>query len=303
MGSCLTTGLSRQRTLNRWALAAALDARLPQLRGRDRLVRLLRGANPPRALRSEVLIEWGPGLRATIDPSIDGSLGALFAAQWLRPALIPILEACLGPGDLFVDVGANVGIYSTWAAKIVGTNGAVIALEPCPTPRVWFQEICRQNGLTQVDIVPCAASGTPGMGSMHTIDGASGLSRLVGPGFGTFEVSVTTLDDLLASKVPALIKIDVEGNELSVLAGARRTLERSRVPVVFEAPDFGGGAGTMGCIQLLHGLDYQVLSLTPRGLIDFDPSKYSHNLLAVHRSDERTGALLRGARFPRSQNT
>jgi FkbM family methyltransferase len=294
---------SRQGLLNRWGMAAALDGRLPQVRGRDRLLRIFRSAHPPRALQSDVLVRWGPGLSATINPSLDGSLRALFAAQWVRPALIPILEACLRPGDLFVDVGANVGVYTTWAARIVGAKGNVIALEPAPRTRTWLEDICVQNGLAQVNIIPSAAGDATGTALMQIQDGASGLSRLVDRSVGSIEVPLTTLDTLLASKPPALIKIDVEGHELRVLEGARQTLQHSRVPVVFEAPDFGGGSGTLRCVQLLETAGYKVLSLTPRGIRAFDPSSYSHNLLAIHRADHLTEGRLQKARFPLSQNT
>ena len=86
------------------------------------------------------------------------------------------------------------------------------------------------------------------------------------------------------------------------LRGARQTLENCRVPVVFEAPEFGGGNSTTGCVRFLESLGYRVLSLTPRGVRAFDPAAYSHNLLAVDSDDETVEHRLEGVRFPRSQN-
>lgn len=291
------------RIRNRWALASALDAHLPQVRGRDRLLHLVRGSTLPRGLQQETLVRWGPGLEATVDPSLDGSLQALYVAQWVMPALIPVLEVCLKPGDLFVDVGANIGVYATWGAKIVGPTGAVYALEPIPRTRSWLEQICTQNGLANVKVLSAGASDEAGSAWMQTANGASGLSRVAAPSETGFHVSLTTLDHLLASRIPALIKIDVEGHELSVLRGARHTLERTRVPVVFEAPDFGGGSGTIDCVRLLESIGYRVLSLTPRGVRPFDPVAYSHNLLGVDGGDEAIEDGLREVRFPRSQNS
>lgn len=293
----------KRGTRNRWALTAALDARLPQVRGRDRLLHLLRGRTLPRGLQSDTIVRWGPGLEATINPSLDGSLRALYVAQWVRPTLVPILEASLQPGDLFVDVGANIGVYATWAAKLVGPTGAVLALEPVPTTRAWLERLCAQNDLRNVGVIATAAGAEKGSAWMQTTDGASGLSRVTVGQQSDVEVAVTTLDLLLGSQVPALIKIDVEGHELSVLRGSRHILERTRAPVVFEAPDFGGGSGTIECVRLLESIGYRVLSLTPRGVRAFESVTHSHNLLAVDCDDRAIEHRLRGARFPRSQNT
>lgn len=295
--------LGRPAARNRWAVAAALDARLPQVRGRDRLLQLVRGKTLSKSLESDTLIRWGPGLQTRVNPSLDGSLRALYVAQWVRPALVPILEACLGPGDIFVDVGANIGVYASWGAKLVGSTGTVLALEPVSRTRVWLEQICAENGLSHVQVIPQAAGEEEGSAWMQTTAGASGLSRVALVPENGHEVPVTTLDRLLGSRVPALIKIDVEGHELSVLRGARRTLEGARFPVVFEAPDFGRGSGTNDCVRLLESTGYDVFSLTPKGVRPFDPSAYSHNLLALSRRDATIQHRLVSARFPRSQNT
>lgn len=295
--------LTREGILNRWGLAAALDSRLPQVRGRDRLLRRIRGSTAPQRLREEVAISWGPGLKTTLNPSLDGSLQALYAAQWVRPALIPILEACLVPGDLFVDVGANVGLYATWGAKIVGPTGSVVAFEPVPQTRTWLKKICVENQLDHVDILACAAGADEGKASMHTVEGASGLSRLVAGTTGTLDVEITTLDHVLVDREPSLIKIDVEGHELSVLKGASETLKRTRVPVVFETPESGGGSGTFDCIRMLERVGYRMFALTPKGVRHLEGFGPSHNLLGVHLNDHATLKRLSTARFPRAQNT
>ncbi|HEV2070688.1 MAG TPA: FkbM family methyltransferase [Acidimicrobiales bacterium] len=254
-------------------------------------------------MQSDILVRWGPGLEATVNPSMDGSLRALYVAQWVRPALVPVLEACLEAGDLFVDVGANIGLYATWGAKIVGPTGVVLALEPVPRTRAWLEHLCAQNELSHVRVISTAAGEKEGSAWIQTTDGASGLSRVVLEPQSAIRVPITTLDRLLGSRVPALIKIDVEGHELAVLRGARRTLQGTLVPVVFEAPEFGGGSGTIYCVELLESIGYRVLSLTPWGVRDFHPERYSHNLLAIDAGDGTIEARLQGARFPRSQNT
>lgn len=193
--------------LKRWGLAAALNAVVPHRQGRDRLVHLVRMSKVPKPLQTGTHTQWGPRLRAIVNPVVAGSLQALYRAKWVRPALVPMLDACLRPGDLFVDLGATVGVYATWAPTIVGSPGSVLVLEPGP---------------------------------------------------------ITTLDRLLDGRAPALIKIDVGGYELPVLEGARRTLARTHPPVVSEAPVFGAGAGTVGCVCLLDSFGYREGSRSPQ---------------------------------------
>lgn len=254
----------------------------------------------PPELNSDTVVRWGPGLEATVNPSLDGSLRGLYVAQWVQPALVPVLRACLTTGDLFVDVGANIGVYTTWAAKLVGPTGSVLAFEPVAATRGWLERICEQNRLGWVEVSAKALGDAEGSAFMQTVEGASGLSKVCGWGL---KVPIDTLDHQLGERFPALVKIDVEGYELPVLTGACRTLEASKAPVVFEAPDLGGNSDTVNCVRLLESIGYSVSSLTPRGLKAFRGTDYSHNLLAIHSCDQSTRPRLEGVRFPRVQNT
>jgi hypothetical protein len=80
-------------------------------------------------------------------------------------------------------------------------------------------------------------------------------------------------------------------------------MRANRPVVVFESPDFGGGAGTADAVAILRDHGYRVYSLRPRGLVDYAANNYSHNLLALHPEDhESLRRTLRGVRFHRSQN-
>lgn len=297
-----TSAFSRKRAFNRWAVAARLDAVLPQLRGRDRLLAVVRGRVVPRPLRGPVTVTWGPKLSATIDPSVDGSFAALYQMQWVEPALAPILEVCLRPGDLFVDVGANIGIYATWAARLVGPNGHVIAAEPVEQTREWLHDICVQNAIDNIEILSCAIGARPGTTLIKSTPGASGLSSaFVGSG-PEYAVPVATLDGAVGDRNPRLMKIDVEGGELDAFRGATDVLTRARPVVVFEAPEFGTGSGTAECVALLASVGYDTFSLSPVGLTPFGVSDHSHNLVSIHSDDTQSKRLLATIRFVRNQN-
>jgi FkbM family methyltransferase len=142
------------------------------------------------------------------------------------------LQFCLRylrPGDHFVDVGANVGVFSTLVGtRIPGVR--ITALEPFPPVR---EDLLTNLSLNDLDVtvVDRAVSDVAGEATFEVLD-RDVLNRLApsdhhddGEGARSrITVPVTTLDELVGGDPPALIKIDVEGSELLVMKGARRLL-------------------------------------------------------------------------------
>ncbi|HEX4127372.1 MAG TPA: FkbM family methyltransferase [Acidimicrobiales bacterium] len=157
------------------------------------------------------------------------------------------LQFCLRylrPGDHFVDVGANVGVFTTLVGtRIPGVR--ITAVEPFPPVREDLLGNLTLNGLeTDVTVVESAVSDTVGEATFEVLD-RDVLNRLAagGPGGGAgITVPVTTLDDLVGGDPPALIKIDVEGSELLVMKGARRLLSAPGTAPVLLFEHAGHGA-------------------------------------------------------------
>lgn len=149
------------------------------------------------------------------------------------------LVSRLEPGDWFVDVGANIGIYSIHAARKVGTNGRVFSIEPSPEAAAILRKNVAANDLCEiVTVINSAAADKTGRlylsGNPHQWNSLQ-LSATP-PGI---EIPVTTVDDLLAihgnSKTCIRgIKIDAEGVEMEILQGAIDTLEKFSPIIVFE---------------------------------------------------------------------
>jgi FkbM family methyltransferase len=127
----------------------------------------------------------------------------------------------LGPGDLFIDVGANVGSYSIWAAEL---GAEVIALEPAGDTFALLEENVALNGYPIKAI--CAAAGAT-QGSARFTRGHDCVNRLH-PN-GPAETEVLTIDSLIGSRTVAGMKVDVEGFEIDVLHGCERALSEHRV--------------------------------------------------------------------------
>ena len=131
----------------------------------------------------------------------------------------------LRPGDVFFDVGANVGTYTVLAAKVAGAS--VVAVEPVPST---FEslfgnvEINRIGGL--VDARNGGLSAEPGeLIFTGSLDTTNHVVQADEPGFAdAVTVPVTTFDALAAHRSPMLVKIDVEGYETQVLAAASAAL-------------------------------------------------------------------------------
>lgn len=159
---------------------------------------------------------------------------------------MPLTETILRltePGDLALDVGANVGYVTSLMARRAGPTGRVIAFEPHPTIHPVLEENARRwhtdPSVAAVEARRLALSNESGAGHLHVegVEGHMGLFALSDSANGDvgLEVELGRLDDLLAESPPQLLKIDVEGHERAVLEGGAGLLSEGRIrDVVFE---------------------------------------------------------------------
>ena len=146
-----------------------------------------------------------------------------------EPGVRESLERLLRPGDVFVDIGANVGFYSVVAGRLVGERGRVIAIEPIPSTAEVLRTNLMLNGTPNAALVMKACGSSRGRARLSNPPGAYGLAASRRPAEGRVtEVDVVPLDEICGG-IPSirLIKIDVEGAEREVLTGARKTLDRA----------------------------------------------------------------------------
>jgi FkbM family methyltransferase len=160
------------------------------------------------------------------------------------PLVVDAMKHYLRPGDIFLDVGANVGYLSAIAASLVGTTGQVHAFEPVPFYFERLRHLAVLNPDFQVHTNHCAVGDVPGISTMY-IACEPGQSTLVrdykssNEIASTLDVPVVRLDSYISAQNMrriALIKIDVEGFELAVLKSLKNYLDesRNRPPIVCE---------------------------------------------------------------------
>lgn len=187
-----------------------------------------------------------------------------------EPGTLRWIAEHVRPGDVFYDVGANLGIFSLLAAHRTGAAGQVVAFEPHAATTATLLENVALNGLgDRVTVLSCALHRMSGHLPFlyRSLTAGSGLSQ-VGATRDPFGhdaqpvarelKAVAAADDLIASGAirPAdVIKIDVDGNEGDVLVGMQRLLTGARRPRSVQIEVNPDGHGEL--LELMSGAGYR----------------------------------------------
>lgn len=196
----------------------------------------------------------------------------------------------LADGDVFVDVGAHAGVYSVLASSVPGVR--VVAVEPSSASFDRLIENLELNHLSDL-VTPLRLALGDSSGEARLSTGGDALNALVHHEDEDSEpVALTTVDRLMADlDIPTvgLMKIDVEGWELDVLAGAQRTIGRSRPPIIVEVNDPEGVAAFAARAGYTSVRYDQDRSLVPTSIESCD----GRNALLVGDLDEARHRLQR----------
>lgn len=198
----------------------------------------------------------------------------LYYRRMYEEGVILRLSKLIKTGMTFIDIGANIGLYSVIVAYLVGKEGKVIAVEPQSDLCDLFQENMRINNLTNVILKPIALGAHSGKGEIFQVSatnvGAATLKiKNTEDYFGTpVKVSVQSLDQVLKElNISAVhgLKIDTEGAELEILKGFRHWLANKPPSFLFvECIDsnlnrFGHNAEEL--ISFLKKYEYSIYCL------------------------------------------
>lgn len=222
------------------------------------------------------------------------------------------------PGAVVVDVGANFGLYAAHAALYAGSDGSVFAFEPGPDAFAILQSNIARNSLrgrvtaVQAAIGPADGRATFRVAADSAFSGLrdTGRSRTV----GHIDVELCALDSYspLAGRAVDLIKIDTEGGEAGVLAGAHELLARSpEVVVMFEFShknlDADGRAQLIAELERLQGAGLALFRRDGGRLAELQPSELvgprSENLFLARPACRACAALSDAVGLPPPQPT
>lgn len=228
------------------------------------------------------------GFKIVIDPSRDNEGGVertIFETGTYEAGTLHVLQEILGDGDVFLDVGANVGLMSLLAATRVGASGQVHSFEPVPDINRLLRASVAVNAYANITIHKTGVGSSPSHTRIFSRTAVNrGSATLLGPGDSSpgFDIQVDTIDRFaaqqLGDKPIALIKIDVEGWELEVLKGAVRILSQQYSPALcieFSILHPTHGGDTFDIFLRIRSLDYACFKLrgsksTPSCLIPID---------------------------------
>ncbi len=141
----------------------------------------------------------------------------------------PEVKNSVHPGQTIVDVGASIGIYTIFFAKMVGEKGKVYAFEPEPNNFELLKKNITINGFKNVILENKAVSDISGTVKMEVADNIANhriTKNFSGP---TFDIESVSIDDYFKDKVPKidLLKIDAEGYDGYVISGGIKTITKN----------------------------------------------------------------------------
>ncbi|WP_118864985.1 FkbM family methyltransferase [Sphingomonas gilva] len=154
--------------------------------------------------------------------------------------VLEIIRRSLSKGDVFVDAGANNGVFTVLAAHLVGESGRVVAIEMIPSTASCLRRNVALNDLDNVEVVERALADTAGRIVSAIVPtrlfGSASIAHRDGAG-ERIDVTTTTLDEATAGiETINLLKIDLEGAERLAMAGAAATIDKCR-GIIFEAKE------------------------------------------------------------------
>ncbi len=197
-------------------------------------------------LNKPTTIRWLEGLRIRLFPGNETS-HVLFLTGLYEPNEFLWLDRFLAPGMTVIDGGANMGLYTLYAARRVGPAGTVLAIEPSQRDFDRLTEHVRLNRLHNVRCRRLALSRAPGRGQLRVAaEWNAGHNTLGEFGYETTElvrveeVEVRALDAIVADEGLQrvdLIKLDIEGAEYDALVGSDETLRRFAPAILIELSD------------------------------------------------------------------
>lgn len=219
-----------------------------------------------RTTRSVLAVRIIGGGRLWVPPWSD--IGAMIVALGSNePNAAVFLQEWIQPGDLVIDVGANIGVHTVPLAVL---GARVAAIEPVTKAFELLQRSVELNDIENlVRVFAVAVSDFEGR-ARFTTSGDVG-NRFAGQGEAAAVVAVTTIDALVADpfmdRPVRLLKIDAEGSDFQVVRGACELLERDHPAVMVEAWTIDSEVAT-----LLRNLGYLQHGISRSGLREAQPT-------------------------------
>lgn len=201
-----------------------------------------------------------------------------------EPELQALLARELTFGDVFYDLGANVGFFTLLAARLVGPGGRVVAVEPAPNTARKLQRNVDLNSLANVTVVEAAISACVGTGRLAIGDSSLDTRLTSDTGVAIDTVSLDHGVQRLGWPAPNVIKMDIEGAEVSALAGMT-AIGDSSCPVIIIEVHWCRGA----VLRQLHSMGYTAEAYGDTDILALEQEAHGH--LIARKSPQLADAV------------
>ncbi len=252
-----------------------------------------------------VKIRNGVTIHVPNSPNVLTSYVLLEQEAWFEDE-VAFVSQLLQPGECAVDIGANFGVYTTAMAERVGAQGTVFAFEPASETCTYLRATAALRHAKTVQVVQAALSNRGGTADLLVSSDPelNALATSNNTASARETVRLLTLDEYLADwrdRKLSVVKVDAEGHEHQVIAGAREALRRDEPVIMFEIRL--NGKLDLTLLDTLQPLGFTGFSLVPglNILVPFErdgtPDKFQLNLFAATERRatelERRGLLVR----------
>lgn len=237
------------------------------------IARFLKWQVGSRLVPGDVIYNWINDSKIVARPGETGVTGNIYCGLHEFPEMAFLLHV-LREGDLFVDIGANVGSYTVLASSVIGAR--VYCFEPVPSTYDRLMTNIRLNSVEEQVISLNIALGNS-KGKIYFSSDQNTTNHVIADDETTknkITVNVSTLDEEL-NDIPFLMKIDVEGYEIPVLEGAKNTLNNEELcAVIIELNGSGSryGYDESKILSLMSNYGFKTYSYKPfeRTLINLE---------------------------------
>ena len=242
-------------------------------------------------MKKPVIMNWVNGLKLRIYPKNE-VFRSIYVAGIYDPNIAVVINSLLPQRGVFIDVGANMGYLSLLASKVVGELGKVYAIEPSSRDFLRLVDNVNLNGLGNVYSYHIAILDSHKKAEINIAGEERSALNTFGKEFsykgteklGAEEVQAVTIDEFVDTEKIGkvdLIKLDIEGSELSALRGARDSIEKFRPAIILGVNRdalTANGVDIADLKKMLQELRYNTYILTETPCFAF---KEVSNLAAV----------------------
>lgn len=168
----------------------------------------------------------------------DAVTTVLVRGKIFEPEVIEVAKKYIRKGTVVLDIGANFGQMSIEFSKLVGEKGKVFSFEAQEFVFNYLEKNIKNNNILNVEIIKKAIwdkddislyFSEPDMNS-----GAPYSGKSVSTNFEKKEIKTITIDSLNIQEPISFMKVDIEGADIFALRGAKNTILKNRMPIIFE---------------------------------------------------------------------